>query len=101
MKFSFTYDIGFMGSSGLKYGLRGDTNDLPEPHNKTLESLVNYNPRETAKTNPAAKDLTEYEINLEGDPKKKTVRFKEDNIPARLKPLILYLRSKASLTAKK
>jgi hypothetical protein len=101
MKFSFTYDIGFMGPSALKYALQGDTGDLPDPHGKTLESLLQYDPGETVKSNPAAKDLTEYIINLESDHKKKTITFKEDNIPGRLRPLINYLRSKASITTKK
>ena len=101
MKYSFSYDVGFMGSSGLKYSLQGDSGDLPDPHGKTLESLADYNPAETAKSNPAAKDLTEYEISLDNDHKKKTIHFKEDNIPGRFRPLINYLRSKASLTNKK
>jgi hypothetical protein len=101
MKYSFSYDVGFMGSSGLKYSLQGDSGDLPESHSKVLESLADYNTAETAKSNPAAKDLTEYVINLDNDHKKKTISFKEDNIPGRLRPLINYLRSKATLTTKK
>jgi hypothetical protein len=101
MKFSFSYDVGFMGSSALKYVFQGDTGDLPDPYGKTLESLVHYNVSETAKSNPAAKDLTEYEISLDNDHKKTTIKFKEDNIPSRLRPLINYLRSKATLTTKK
>jgi hypothetical protein len=101
MKFSFTYDIGFMGPSSLKYALQGDTGDLPDPYGKTMESLVDYNHGETAKSNPAAKDLTEYVIGLNSDHKKTTLSFKEDNIPGRLRPLINYLRSKASLVTKK
>ena len=101
MKFSFTYDIGFMGPSALKYALQGDTGDLPDPHGKSMESLIHYNPGEMAKSNPAAKDLTEYVIGLENDHKKTTLSFKEDNIPGHLRPLINYLRSKASLVTKK
>lgn len=101
MKFSFTYDVGFMGSSALKYALQGDTGGLPDPYGKTLESLVDYDPRDTAKSNPAAKDLTQYEISLENDHKKTTISFKEDNVPGRLRSLINYLRSKATLTTKK
>lgn len=101
MKYSFSYDVGFMGSSGLKYSLQGDSGELPDPHGKTLESLAGYHTTETAKSNPAAKDLTTYEISLDNDHKKKNIQFKEDNIPARLRPLINYLRSKATLTTKK
>ena len=101
MKYSFSYDVGFMGPSGLKYSLQGDSGDLPDPHGKTLESLADYNTAETAKSNPAAKDLTSYEISLDNDHKKKTINFKEDTIPGRLRPLINYLRSKATLTTKK
>lgn len=100
MKYSFSYDVGFMGSSGLKYSLQGDSGELPDPHRKSLESLADYNSAETAKSNPAAKDLTEYEISLDNNLKKKTIQFKEDNVPARLRPLINYLRSKATLTTK-
>ena len=101
MKYSFSYDVGFMGPSGLTYSLRGDSGDLPDPHGKTLESLADYNTAETAKSNPAAKDLTSYEISLDNDHKKKTISFKEDTIPGRFRPLINYLRSKATLTTKK
>ena len=101
MKFSFSYDVGFMGSSALKYTYQGNSDELQDPHGKTLESLADYNLSETGKSNPAARDLTTYEISLDSDHKKKTIQFKEDNIPGRLRPLINYLRSKASLNTKK
>ncbi len=100
MKFTFKYDIGIMGPSGLKYQYYGDSEQLPGPHNKTMESLIDYKPGQTAKSNPAAKDLTQYEIDLTDGKRKVSLVFKEDTIPATIKSLIVYLRSKATLVTK-
>jgi hypothetical protein len=97
MKFTFKYDIGIMGPSGLKYQFDGDSEQLSSPHNKTMESLIDYKPAQTVKSNPAARDLTQYEIDLKDGKKKVSLVFKEDTIPANIKSLIVYLRSKAKL----
>jgi hypothetical protein len=100
MKFTFKYDIGIMGPSGLKFQYNGDSEQLPGPYNKTMESLIDYKPEQIAKSNPAAKDLTQYEIDLTDGKRKVSLVFKEDTIPANIKSLIVYLRSKATLLSK-
>ena len=87
------------GITGVKFGLNGDTRDLPAAHKKVLESLINQQPK-LEPVNPVTKDSLKYHLQLNEAGKTIDLEFEDTNLPAALESLIEYLRLNASMVIK-
>ena len=94
MKFDFSYGGGF---TGLNYHLSGDSDDLDPSHKEKLEQISNFDPANLKKSNPLAKDLFKYKLNIHDKDREVSLNFTDDNIPSEYESLISHLRQKATL----
>jgi hypothetical protein len=84
------------GITGVRFGLNGDTRDLPVAHKKVLESLLNQQPQ-IEPPNAVTKDSLKYHLQLNEAGKTTNLDFDDTNLPAALESLIEYLRLNASM----
>ena len=94
MKFNFSYEGGF---AGLKYHLDADSDSLDPAHKKSLEAMAKLDNADLKKSNPQAKDMFRYKLNIAGNDKPTSLSFSDDNIPEGYEQLIAHLRHKAKL----
>lgn len=94
MTFSFNYGGGF---TGLNYHFNGDANSLGSPYKNLLTQMATLTEDVFGKSNPLAKDVFKYKLEINDGNNKVSLAFTDDNLPEKFEPLISYLRQKAEL----
>jgi hypothetical protein len=94
MKFQFKISGGF---AGLKSEFDDDSANLPQQYKSMLESLVNGTAKLTQKkSNPLARDVFRYDLNVQDATKPFSVHFDDTDLPPEMEALFDYLRQEAN-----
>jgi hypothetical protein len=86
------------GYGGLVLGCELDTETLPPSEGQELARLVKQAALDKVgvKKNPSGRDLTNYEIAVEDNSRAVKASFDDMSIPAAARPLLDFLRSRAT-----
>lgn len=96
MKITFRQSGGY---GGLRLGYEVDTASLSPDEATKLESLVQQSgilqTSNPANSNPAARDLLQYQITVENQGTTRQISFDDSSLPPGIEPLLDYLQDRA------